>query len=319
MFLIALSLAEICSVFPTAGGLYYWVAMLTPSNNNALAYYTGNLYAWAMVFTGTAGNLSVALYIASMVEVRGTTLTPAAIAGIAYGVNILSGILNTFGVKAIGNVSRFNVWFTLAGTLILVITLFVKAPIKNTGHDAFFEIINFSGWSSTGFVFILGFLQAVYALEGAETSAQIAEEAKNAEWAAPVAIASSVAGSWFVGVIYLLALNFCVQSAASIQSTSFAIPIVQLYFDAVGEQPTYLCVAIILFCQWAAALTGFTASSRLFFALARDKAFPMRDQFMYLNAQQTPVYGVWLSVFIGCVISSAVGTRTLHLIMLILF
>ena len=48
---------------------------------------------------------------------------------------------------------------------------------------------------------MLGFLQAVYALEGAETAAQVAEEAKRADWLAPLGIASSIAGSWLIGVI----------------------------------------------------------------------------------------------------------------------
>lgn len=44
---------------------------------------------------------------------------------------------------------------------------------------------------------MLGFLQAVYTLEGAETGAQVAEEAKNAEVAAAIAIVASIAGSEF--------------------------------------------------------------------------------------------------------------------------
>ena len=43
MFLIALSMAEICSAFPTAGGLYYWVCRLRPQSK-WLGYYTGNVY-----------------------------------------------------------------------------------------------------------------------------------------------------------------------------------------------------------------------------------------------------------------------------------
>ncbi|PSR85522.1 hypothetical protein PHLCEN_2v5413 [Hermanssonia centrifuga] len=54
-----------------------------------------------------------------------------------------------------------------------------------------------------------------------------------------------------------------------------------------------------------AAVTAFTASSRLFYALARDDAFPFRSSFMALNRYQAPYVGVWLSVLAGCVISCA--------------
>src|SRR5882762_7043192 len=76
-------------------------------------------------------NKSVALYLASLAEVgQGRTLTRVEIAAIAWGMNIFSGILNTVGTKAIGRMSSFNVWWTLGGTFVLVITLLVKAPVK---------------------------------------------------------------------------------------------------------------------------------------------------------------------------------------------
>ena len=48
----------------------------------------------------------------------------------AWAVNIFSGIINTFGTKAIGRMSAFSLWWTLGGTLVLVITLLVVTPVK---------------------------------------------------------------------------------------------------------------------------------------------------------------------------------------------
>lgn len=56
MFLIALSLAEICSTYPTMGGLYFWVCKMKP-DMPILGFFTGWLYSMAMVFTGASGNL----------------------------------------------------------------------------------------------------------------------------------------------------------------------------------------------------------------------------------------------------------------------
>ncbi|QRV83248.1 amino acid permease [Ceratobasidium sp. AG-Ba] len=264
-----------------------------------LGYVTGILYSCAMIFTGTSGNLSTALYIASMAEVgTGITLTRVQIAAMAWGVNLLSGIINTFGSRGIGTVAQINVWWTLIGTIILVVTLLVKSPVKMSEHPddrfqnsasfVFTDLENFTGWENKGFVVLLGFLQAVYTLEGAETSAQVAEEAQNAEWLAPIGIAASIVGSWFIGLIYLLALLFSIQSIPSVQSTSFAIPIAQLYYDA-----------------FLAACTCFTASSRLLYALARDNAIPGKKAFMSLNRFQAPWVGVWLSATVAIIISAA--------------
>ncbi|KAI9323981.1 amino acid/polyamine transporter I, partial [Zopfochytrium polystomum] len=287
MFLIALSQAEICSAFPTMGGLYFWVCRLAPPRfAPLLGFVTGNLYTWGMVVTGVSGNLSVALYVAALVQVGSdgaTSLRPWQVVAVAWGVNLLSGVLNVAGMRAIGQISRMNVWFTLIGTVVLVVTLFAASPAKNDASFAFFDFENFTGWDNSGLVFLLGFLQAVYSLQGSETSAQIAEEAQNAEWTAPVAIASSIAGSWLVGLVYLIALNFNIQSVDSIAGTAFALPIAQLFYDAVGRRLAILCLTVILVAQWAAALTAWTASSRLLFALARDSAFPGKRYFMALT------------------------------------
>lgn len=287
------------------GGLYFWVCKMKP-DLPLLGFFTGWIYSIAMVFTGTSGNLSVALYLASLAEVgQGRTLTRVEIAAISWGVNILSGIINTVGTKAIGSMSTFNVWWTLGGTFVLVVTLLVKAPEKNSASFVFTDFENFTGWGSHGFVVLLGFLQAVYTLEGCETAAQLCEEAIHADILAPLAIVGSIIGSWLIGLAYMLGLLFSVQSIPNIQASTYAIPIAQLYYDAVGRKLTLMCLTIIALAQGMAAVTAFTASSRLFYALARDNAFPLKSKFMYLNRFQAPVYGVWLSVFIGCVISCA--------------
>src|ERR1700746_937110 len=52
--LVGLSMAEVCSSFPTAGGLYYWAAKLAPRNGAAWAWFTGwfNLLRPAPVTAG---------------------------------------------------------------------------------------------------------------------------------------------------------------------------------------------------------------------------------------------------------------------------
>lgn len=85
------------------------------------------------------------------------------------GFCILAGLVNSGGSKLVGRIAAFASWWTLGGTVVLVVTLLVKAPHKNEAHFVFFDYEDYTGWGNRGFVVILGFLQAVYALEGAET------------------------------------------------------------------------------------------------------------------------------------------------------
>ncbi|KAF8756075.1 carnitine choline acetyltransferase family [Rhizoctonia solani] len=281
---------------------YYWVSKMK-GDKPILGYVTGVLYACAMIFTGTSGNLSTALYIASMAEVgTGITLTRGKAIYFLFGTEMSPDFLFQVQIAAMAwGVNLLSVWWTLIGTVILVVTLLVKSPVKNSASFVFTDLENFTGWENKGFVVLLGFLQAVYTLEGAETSAQVAEEARNAEWLAPIGIAASIVGSWFIGLIYLLALLFSIQSIPSVQSTSFAIPIAQLYYDAVGSRLTLLCLFVVGSCQFMAACTCFTASSRLLYALARDNAIPCKRAFMTLNRFQIAI--IISAAYIGSVVA----------------
>lgn len=157
--------------------------------------------------------------------------------------------------------------------------------------------------------------QAVYTLEGCETAAQLAEETARAAWLSPLAIVTSIVGSYLIGLAYLLSLLFCLQSTTRIQQTQFAIPIAQLFFDALdgqthkGSNLTKLSLVVVALAQFMAAVTAFTASSRLLYALSRDNAilpwWGMKRRFMQVNRFQAPYWGVWTSVGIGCAVSCA--------------
>src|SRR5881227_2464906 len=41
VLMVGLAMAEVCSSYPTAGGLYYWAAKLAPKNGPAWSWFTG--------------------------------------------------------------------------------------------------------------------------------------------------------------------------------------------------------------------------------------------------------------------------------------
>jgi len=116
-------------------------------------------------------------------------------------------------------------------------------------------------------------------------------------------VVSGIALSWLIGLAYLLRYFFQFKASFHVQATPFSIPIAQLFYDAVGPRLTQVCLLVVMIPQVMAQITTFTASSRLFYALARDNAFPLKKQFMSLNRFQAPYRAylvltslVWLAV-----------------------
>src|ERR1700686_4421581 len=59
--LVGLAMAEVCSSYPTAGGLYYWSAKLAGKNGPAWSWFTGwfNLLGQVAVTAGIDGGLAL--------------------------------------------------------------------------------------------------------------------------------------------------------------------------------------------------------------------------------------------------------------------
>ena len=70
---VALAMAEICSSYPTAGGLYYWSAKVAPKNGPAWAWFTGwfNLLGQVAVTAGIDFGFAAFFVCAPALRVQG--------------------------------------------------------------------------------------------------------------------------------------------------------------------------------------------------------------------------------------------------------
>src|SRR4030088_2432588 len=75
--LVGLGMAEVCSSYPTAGGLYYWAAKLAPRNGPDWSWFTGwfNLIGQIAVTAGI--DFGAALFLNAFLDLQwGFTATP---------------------------------------------------------------------------------------------------------------------------------------------------------------------------------------------------------------------------------------------------
>jgi amino acid transporter len=138
---VSLAMAEICSSYPTAGGLYYWSAKVAPKNGPAWSWFTGwfnflgQVGITAGIDFGFAAFFSAFLTIAFDIEITRTTVV------LAYTVVlVLHGLMNTFGIRLVALLNDVSVWWHVAGVLIIFAILFI-VPDQ---HTSFATIFSFS-------------------------------------------------------------------------------------------------------------------------------------------------------------------------------
>jgi len=83
----------------------------------------------------------------------GYVFTPVEIAAmmslqcrLGLGASAFSAVSSTRSApRPVGRIAAFASWWTLGGTVILVVTLLVKAPVRNDAHFVFLDYENFTG------------------------------------------------------------------------------------------------------------------------------------------------------------------------------
>ncbi len=297
VILVGLGMAEVCSSYPTAGGLYYWAAKLAPRNGAAWSWFTGwfNLVGQIAVTAGI--DFGAALFLNAFLDLQwGFTATPGHTILLLAIILVVHGLLNTFGVRLVAILNNISVWWHLIGVLVIVgVLVFVPAKHQDASF-VFGGFVNQSGWNSSFYVFALGLLLAQYTLTGYDASAHMTEETKNAAKAGPRGIINSILVSLIAGWILLIGLTFAIQDYDGAVGSSTGVPPAQIFIDATGATTgkflLLICVGAQLFCGMASV----TANSRMIYAFARDGAIPGSNFWHKINKRtQTPTNAVWLA------------------------
>ncbi|HEX6936442.1 MAG TPA: amino acid permease, partial [Actinomycetes bacterium] len=272
---VALAMAEVCSSYPTAGGLYYWSAKLAKRNAPAWSWFTGwfNLLGQVAVTAGIdfglANFVGAYLNLAFDMEVtRGRIM-------IIYGiVLLLHGLLNTFGVTLVALLNDISVWWHVIGVTVIVGSLLIFTDDLNSPSFVFGEFVNETGWDNSFYVLLLGLLVAQYTLTGYDASAHMTEETRNASVAGPKGIVNSVVVSVIAGWILLLGMTFAIGDYAAQRGSDTGVPPAQIFIDSVGRTGGELLLLIVIGAQFFCGMSSVTANSRMIYAFSRDGALP---------------------------------------------
>jgi len=294
---VALTMAQVASAFPTAGGLYHWASILG-----------GRGWGWATAWFNLAGLITVlaAINVGTFQFVMGAfwpDIKPDIGRQLAAMLLITGSqaLFNHLGIRVTALLTDFSGYLILFVSACLTIALLLCAP----SHD-FLRLIsfeNFSGlpvsepvWPQTesiAWLCLLGCLLPAYTITGFDASAHTAEETLQASRNVPRGIVRSVLVSGIAGWILLSSIILAMPSlTAGAEQGSQAVfwtirgvlpkPLVPILFAAIGVAQ-YLC-----------GLATVTSASRMTYAFARDGGLPCSYRLRQVSPTfQTPVAAIW--------------------------
>ncbi|KAI6125335.1 amino acid transporter [Pisolithus croceorrhizus] len=302
---LALSLAEICSKYPTSAGAYYWCFRLaSPKYKVLLSWINGWLTmvgVWTIALSVTFGTAQ--LIVAGVGIYRPDWVaTPWETYVIFLGVTAVALVFCLFFNRYLPTIDILCACWTALGIIVILVCLSVKAaagrrPISFAlgGFDA-----AASGWTP-GWSFFIGLLPPAYTFSAIGMIASMAEEVHDPSKILPRAIAWSVPIGAIWGVVFLLPIVFTLPDAATLLSVPSGQPIGVMFTLAMGSNGGgfalwFIVFGVGLFC----AISISCAASRATWAFARDKAIPFHGHFSKISPHisDVPVNALFLSTTI---------------------
>jgi len=305
VLMVAFSMAELTSKYPTAGGPYWWAHDL---GGKGWSWMTG----WFNI-VGLVGIVASVGYGAAFFLYNTLALYEVSIFGMNFAdsskvlaetwvlyaaILILYTVLNIFGDRILATLNNISVGWHVLGVAV-VIGLLVFVPDTHQSADfVFTERFNNSGHfddsnSNLGFwLFVLpiGFLLAMYTQTGYDASAHTAEETKGASIAAAQGVWRSVFFSALIGWFVLLAFLFAANDAQAVSDEGgFVGAIFNNSMDPWAAKMVFIIATIgQLFCGAA----GLTSASRTWYAFSRDRGMPGWAIFRRVNQARVPFNAV---------------------------
>jgi len=292
---VGLAMAEVCSSFPTAGGLYYWSAKLAPKNPAAWSWFTGWFNFLGQVAVTAGIDFGAAFFLNALLDIQwGFDTRPWHTIVLFAAILLLHAVLNSFGVTIVSILNNVSVWWHILGVLVIVLALAIAPSHHQSASFVFTHFVNNTGWGSKFYVVLLGLLLAQYTFTGYDASAHMTEETKSAAVAGPRGIVMSIIVSLVAGWILLIGVTFAIQNyTAEVGAT---VPPAQIFVDALGDTGGKLLLVVVIVAQLFCGMSSVTANSRMIYAFSRDGALPGSKFWHQVNPRtRTPNNAIWLA------------------------
>jgi amino acid transporter len=305
VLMVAFSMAELTSKYPTAGGPYWWAHDL---GGKGWSWMTGWFNIVGLLGIVASVGYGAAIFLNILLGLYGLDIF-----GINFGdtehilseqfllfliIMVLYTLVNIFADRLLGLINNISVGWHLLGVAIILALLWIVPDSHQSADFVFTEKFNVNGafgGSTTALGFWLlvvpvGFVLTMYTQTGYDASAHTAEETRGAAKAAAQGVWRSVFYSALIGWILILSFLFAaIDPAAVDEGAGYSTFIFTSALDPWAAKMVILIATVgQLFCGAA----GLTSASRTWYAFSRDRAIPGWYIWRRVNRDRVPFNAV---------------------------
>lgn len=277
-YCVGITLSEMSSAIPSAGGQYVWTRVLSPKKySNILAYLCGS-FAWAgALFTSASMALSIANEIMGFwVMMHPDFVIKKWQLFVCYQlVNIFLVFFNCHG-RLLPFIAKGALYVSLFSFTVITITVLVCS--RGNYQPAKFVFVDFengTGWSTSGIAFIVGLVNPNWSFSCLDSATHLAEEVFNPARDIPIAIMGTVTIGFVTSFCYCIAMFFSIHNLDDILNSNVGVPIFDIYYQALGNRTGAICLGtLILLTATGCTISCHTWQARLCWSFSRDNGLP---------------------------------------------
>jgi amino acid transporter len=312
VLLVALSMAELTSAFPTAGGPYWWAARL---GGKGWSWFTGWFNIVGLIGIVASVGYGAASFLYALLGLYGLNVLGVDFGDDVHAISetfllflVLLGLvtaINIFSSPLLGMLNNVSVgWHVLGVAIVIALLVFVPDNHQDAGFVFGHRLNNtgFDGGATGGLPFWflvmpIGFLLTMYTQTGYDASAHTAEETRGAAISAAQGVWRAVFWSAVFGWVVLLALVFAANDVDAVnEGGGGSIPIIESALTTPAAKAVLLIATIgQIFCVMACV----TSAARTWYAFSRDRGMPGWSLFSRLNHHRVPSYAVLAVAFVS--------------------
>lgn len=278
--MVCLVFGEVVSQFPISGGVYPWARRLV---GKRWAWMVGWVYAWALCATIAGVAVGAGPYLAAMLGVE--SLANASI-HIAFGLILITTVLNLAGTQLLAKVAMFGFLCELAGAIAVGGYLLIFE--RHQPFDVLFDTFDIRVNGSYLPAFLAASLAGLFQYYGFEACGDVAEETPNPGKRIPKAMRMTIYIGGGAAMFACLALVLSVPDMQKVLAGQDTDPVSTILSNAFGPLGAKLVMAVVVVSFISCVLSLQAAASRLLFAYARDEMIVGSDWLKRLSANHVP-------------------------------